>query len=403
MRRLSGGRELTYNSKDQLIRVAYERDGQSVETNHVYGCDGQRVVTESPAGVSIWFGPDLVEHNEVVDHYVKVGDRLVARVRSSATNNETSSLDSPVQTEITYLHRSMGAGPVGISNASGLLTHERRYEPFGHGIDASISVEGHSSPPPSEVDFLQEPFNVLNKPTDSSTGLSYHGARWYMSSQARWLTPDALVQIPNLRFASSPWELHPYQYVGHRPLELWDPDGNDGISWKDSVWVTFQNAVDFTGSLIKATVIQGPCPCGIKPGARREMNDFRSRRADRLRRLESRSLSKSSKSVRGGTSTATRGGAKTVLGKFPDYVNLADDLAAKRFSIPTKIWNKMSPAEQWAANRKFLDRMIARGDEIILSNPVKKVSEATGWFGKELNYLLEQGFRLSADGTRMIR
>ena len=308
-----GARELTYNSKDQLIRVAYERDGQSVETNHVYGYDGQRVVTESPAGVSIWFGPDLVEHNGVVDHYVKVGDRLVARVRSSATNNETSSLDSPVQTEITYLHRSMGAGPVGISNASGLLTHERRYEPFGHGIDASISVEGHSSPQPSEVDFLQEPFNVLNKPTDSSTGLSYHGARWYMSSQARWLTPDALVQIPNLRFASSPWELHPYQYVGHRPLELWDPDGNDGVSWKDSVWVTFQNAVDFTGSLIKAAVIQGPCPCGIKPGARREMNDFRSRRADRLRRLESRSLSKSSKSVRGGTSAATRGGAQNIV------------------------------------------------------------------------------------------
>ena len=126
VRRLSGcdacrgGRELTYNSKDQLIRVAYERDGQSVETNHVYGYDGQRVVTESPAGVSIWFGPDLVEHNGVVDHYVKVGDRLLARVRSSATNNETSSLDSPVQTETTYLHRSMGVTiPTSVVHISG--------------------------------------------------------------------------------------------------------------------------------------------------------------------------------------------------------------------------------------------------------------------------------------------
>ncbi|MCG8557977.1 MAG: hypothetical protein MJD61_22230, partial [Proteobacteria bacterium] len=102
---------------------------------------------------------------------------------------------------------------------------------------------------------------------------------------------------------------------------------------------------------------------------------------------------------------ATRGAGagKTVLGKFPDYVNLADDLAARRFSIPTKIWSKMTPAEQWAANQKFLDRMISRGDEIVLSNPVKNVSEATGWFGRELNYLVEQGFRLSADGTRMIR
>ena len=97
------------------------------------------------------------------------------------------------------------------------------------------------------------------------------------------------------------------------------------------------------------------------------------------------------------------GAGKTVLGKFPHYVNLADDLGASRFSVPTKIWNKMTPAEQWAANQKFLDRMIARGDEIILSNPVRDVSEATGWFGRELSYLVEQGFRLSADGTRMIR
>jgi hypothetical protein len=100
---------------------------------------------------------------------------------------------------------------------------------------------------------------------------------------------------------------------------------------------------------------------------------------------------------------AAGGAGKTVLGKFPDYVNLADDLAARRFSIPTKIWNKMTPAQQWAANQKLLDRMITRGDEIILSNPIKNVSEATGWFGRELNYLVERGFRLSSDGTRMIR
>jgi hypothetical protein len=84
-------------------------------------------------------------------------------------------------------------------------------------------------------------------------------------------------------------------------------------------------------------------------------------------------------------------------------MNMAGELGARRFSIPTNIWNKMTSAEQWAANQKFLDRMIARGDEVILSNPVKSVSEATGWFGRELNYLVEQGFRLSADGTRMIR
>jgi hypothetical protein len=61
-------------------------------------------------------------------------------------------------------------------------------------------------------------------------------------------------------------------------------------------------------------------------------------------------------------------GGKSVLGSHPDYLDLADDLGAKRFSIPTEIWNKMTPAQRWAANQKFLDRMSARGDDIILSN-----------------------------------
>lgn len=69
---------------------------------------------------------------------------------------------------------------------------------------------------------------------------------------------------------------------------------------------------------------------------------------------------------------ATKTGT-TVLGKYPDYVNLASELNARRFNIPTDIWNKMTSAEQWTANVKFLDRTIARGDKIILSNPVKDI------------------------------
>jgi hypothetical protein len=89
--------------------------------------------------------------------------------------------------------------------------------------------------------------------------------------------------------------------------------------------------------------------------------------------------------------------------KFPEYRRLADEIGAKRFNIPAGQWNKMSSAEQWAANQKFLDRAIARGDEIILSNPVKKVSDVSGSLRKELDYLSEKGFKLNKDGTRMIR
>ena len=93
----------------------------------------------------------------------------------------------------------------------------------------------------------------------------------------------------------------------------------------------------------------------------------------------------------------------TVLGKYPDYINLASELGAKRFNIPTNIWNKMTATEQWAANTKFLDRMIARGDKIILSNPVTDINKVTGAFRKELDYLIDKGYRLNSDGTQMIK
>jgi len=94
---------------------------------------------------------------------------------------------------------------------------------------------------------------------------------------------------------------------------------------------------------------------------------------------------------------------QAVLGKFPDYLKLADELGAKRFNIPSDVWSKMNKAEQWEANQKFLDRMIARGDEIILSNPVKNINDVSGAFRNELDYLTGKGFRLSEDGTRMIK
>lgn len=94
---------------------------------------------------------------------------------------------------------------------------------------------------------------------------------------------------------------------------------------------------------------------------------------------------------------------KTVLGKFPDYINLANKLNAKRFNIPTEIWAKMTAEQQWAANVKFLERMIARGDEIILSNPVKDINKVTGAFRRELDYLIEKGFKISSDGASMIK
>jgi len=87
------------------------------------------------------------------------------------------------------------------------------------------------------------------------------------------------------------------------------------------------------------------------------------------------------------------------LGHYPEYEEFAKALGARHFSVPKWVWDRMSDAERWAANVKFLDRMIARGDEIILATRAD-LARAGSDFAKELKYLVESGFKISKDGFR---
>lgn len=105
-------------------------------------------------------------------------------------------------------------------------------------------------------------------------------------------------------------------------------------------------------------------------------------------------LSRIAKLVSGSTKS------QTVLGRFPAYTRLAETLGARKFQVDPAVWDKMSDAERWAANQKFLDETIERGDEIILASSAK---DAKNFFARELDYLREKGYRLSSDGLRMIK
>lgn len=102
---------------------------------------------------------------------------------------------------------------------------------------------------------------------------------------------------------------------------------------------------------------------------------------------------------------AARGAGKigtTVLGHYPQYVVLAEKLAANRFQIPPSIWNKMTAGEQWIANTKFLDRMMMRGDNIRLATPLNQVKPGS-FFERELNYLFSKGYQVGSNGTSLIK
>ena len=137
----------------------------------------------------------------------------------------SSSSSAPLwkPSKVTYFHTGFAAGPVLLTNESARIVDERRYEPFGQAIDSYREPGGLFD----SVDYVLEPLNILNKPTDPRTGWSYHGARWMAPQTARWLTPDPPVKAPAPKFMAAPWKLHPYQYVEQNPVVYWDPDGQN--------------------------------------------------------------------------------------------------------------------------------------------------------------------------------
>ena len=94
------------------------------------------------------------------------------------------------------------------------------------------------------------------------------------------------------------------------------------------------------------------------------------------------------------------GAGSVVLGKYPLYVSLAQKLGSSIFQIADSVWRSMSQASQWAANKAFLDKIIASGEKITLqTNAYSK--NVTGYFAKEIQYLLEHGYKIIQGGWGM--
>jgi hypothetical protein len=65
----------------------------------------------------------------------------------------------------------------------------------------------------------------------------------------------------------------------------------------------------------------------------------------------------------------------------------------------------MTSEAQWAANQKFLDRVIQRGDNVRLSVNVldKKNISPDSYLVKELEYLQQHGYKISKDGWWLLK
>jgi RHS repeat-associated protein len=272
---------LQYDALSHLTRV--DLPGGAIA--HRYGYDGSRVATKSTTGeMTYWITPNVVVRGAERDHYVHVGDRLLAKITTSvaaASPSRSAAVMGLIATRagagllallslvglvtlrrrlrpglrglraalaaglallltmagcgaptsvqssaligarVTYFHQAFSAGPELTTSSTGQLDEDRRTEPFGAAIDAFR--DGVLQP----VDYRRDPINALNKFTDPETQWSFHGARWLAPDTAQWHTPDPPVSAPDPSFMAQPWALHPYQYVNQNPVAYWDPDGRE--------------------------------------------------------------------------------------------------------------------------------------------------------------------------------
>ena len=161
--------------------------------------------------------------------------------------------------------------------------------------------------------------------------------------------------------------------------------------------------------MYKRQVVDGLLSTGGKTvrriGGAKTIGEAAKIRRERLQALRDRLKARRDGAARGKpdkpVAPAKRDGGQTVLGRYPRYVELSDELNARRFEIPTPVWNRMTPAEQWAANQRFLDRTISRGDDIVLASPIEDLPPKSS-FAKELGYMRSKGYRVSEDGKKLL-
>jgi RHS repeat-associated protein len=79
---------------------------------------------------------------------------------------------------------------------------------------------------------------------------------------------------------------------------------------------------------------------------------------------------------------------RTVLGHHPGYIAKARARGDSYFDIG-KRWDDLSDAQREAVNRRFLDRIADRGDQVVLAQPKTKIAPGS-WTAREIQYLIRE-------------
>jgi RHS repeat-associated protein len=384
-----GSNTYTWNPLGQLSSVITA----TATYSYGYSPAGQRVsvTTGGVTTSSLYDGSTLVRQSS--------GGSAIANYLSGGPDG-TLQIQNSTGTSVPLYNQT--ASTTQLTNSTGQIATTYTYDPPGN-----TTVSGTPNANPERYAAS------LTNPT----GLDLMGSRYYDPAIGRFISQDPLglaAGSPNL-----------YEYAGDDPVDLNDPSGLSPLSVVGHVaadmgvgaingltfgifhlqppycgpGLGFAFALgDILGNIAAGVILGGVGGAVLDGiGGALEAADATDVAID-LAADETDSVA--AQAARTAADAANAGGTR-VIGHYPAYVELAQETGAKSFSVPTDVWDPMTPEEQWSANQTFLDRGIANGETFRLATPIEEMRIPSA-YANEVNYLLKNGYTLNSAGDALV-
>ena len=256
-------KSFTYNGADQISSSGYSYDDNgnlTADSDHNYSWDGDNrltsVVDKSTSQTIASYTHDYMGRrisatdssgNTTFFHYdgwnVVAESNQAGQITARYYYNTNEQITAMKRGGSMYYYQKNAHGDVvSLTDASGNIVNEYRYDPWGKVLGSTETVEN--------------PYLYAGYRYDEDTELYYLRARYYSPGSFRFLSKDSVKG--DIR---APQTLNPYTYVKNNPVNLVDPTGED---WR-TIGIASVGAVAAVAGV--AALVAGAPVLGLGVGA----------------------------------------------------------------------------------------------------------------------------------------